>query len=104
LSLLASITEGHGSTKEQLNDPDWRARNLKPAGTEVLYPAVEVMKMLPKLVPQEVALVELYNIVANSCVNLKTFDAIVQLIQRAMSAGSFSKDVKSQPEEQLLET
>jgi hypothetical protein len=66
---------------------------LKP-GTEVLYPVEEVMKMLPKLVPQEVALVELYNIVANNCVNLKSFDAIVELIQRAMSTGSFSKDIK----------
>jgi hypothetical protein len=92
-SHLAASMEQKGYNKEELNDPEWCAENLKP-GIELLYPVEEVMKMLPKLTPQEVGLVELYNIVANNCVNLKTFDAIVALIQREMSSGGFRKSVK----------
>jgi hypothetical protein len=94
LSTLAPPTlKDTGYTEEQLNDPEWCVANLVP-GIEINYPVEEVMLRLPQLTSQEVVLVELYNIVANNCVNLRTFDAIVTLISRELSTGGLNKDVK----------
>jgi hypothetical protein len=88
---LAYLGAKTGLSEEQYNDPEWRAHNLLP-GTELVFPVQEVMEQMPRLTRQEMALVELYNIVANNCVNLRTFDAIVKLIQREMLSGGFHKD------------
>lgn len=79
-------------TPEQLSDPEWCKENIE-LGTEINYPVEEVMKHVPKLTLGEIAMVELYNIVAKHSSSLGAFDDIVELINRHMLTGGFNKDV-----------